>query len=39
MAPHLQELFRDRANRDTDHPEVQHVSKPESMHSCVLSWG
>ena len=37
-APHLRRLLRDHATRDTDKPEVQPVSKPESLHSCVLSW-
>ena len=30
-------LIRDRATRDTDKPEIQPVSEPESLHSCVPS--
>ena len=36
-APHLRRLLRDRATRDNDKPEVQPVSKPESLHSCIFS--
>ena len=28
---------RDSATQDTDKPEIQPVSEPESLHSCVLS--
>ena len=36
-APDLQQLLRDHVTRDTDKPEVQPVSEPESLQSCVLS--
>ena len=29
----LRHLLRDRATRDTDKPEIQSVSQPESLHS------
>ena len=31
-------LLRYRATQDTDKPEIQPMSEPESLHSCVLSW-
>ena len=37
--PHLRQLLRDRAIGDIDKPDVQPVSEPKSLHSCVLSWG
>ena len=36
---YVRRLLRDRATRDTEQPEVQSVSEPESLHGCVLSWG
>ena len=33
----LSRLLRVSATQDTDKPEIQPVSEPESVHSCVLS--
>ena len=33
----LSRLLRDFATQDTDKPEIQHMSEPESLQSCVLS--
>ena len=35
-APHLRRLRSDRATRDTNKPEVQPMSEPDSQHSVVL---
>ena len=33
----LSRSLRDSATQDTDKPEIQLVSEPESLYSCVLS--
>ena len=33
----LSRSLRDSTTQDTDKPEIQPVSEPESLHSCVLS--
>ena len=33
----LSRSLRDSVTQDTDEPEIQPVSEPESLHSCVLS--
>ena len=37
MVLRLSRSLRDSAIQDTDKPEIQPVSEPESLHSCVLS--